>query len=158
EARASGRTVLGYGGPAHAGADVRLVRVVSHDRRGLAFEVSIQGGAPAFVRIPLVGAHNAQNACAALALGLALGGGPDALLEGLVRARGFARRLEIKQAPGGITVLDDCYNANPASMKAALHTARALAGTGRVVALLGDMFELGALEEAGHREAGETAA
>jgi len=158
EARASGRTVLTYGGPEHTEADVRLLRIASHDRRGLAFEVSFRGGPAAFVRIPLVGLHNAENACAALALGLALGGEPDRMLEGLVRARGFSRRLELKSAPGGVTVVDDCYNANPASMLAALRTARALAGEGRVVALLGDMFELGGLEEAGHREVGAAAA
>lgn len=157
QARASGRPLVTYGGPDHHEADVRLVRIVSHDRRGLAFEVSIAGGPDAFVRIPLVGLHNAQNACAALALGLALGGKLDAMLEGLVQARGFDRRLEIKQAPGEVTVIDDCYNANPASMRAALQTARALAGQGRVLAVLGEMFELGSLEVEGHREVGEAA-
>ncbi len=158
EARASGRKLLTYGGPEHEGADVRLVRLVSHDRRGLAFEVSFRGGPAAFVRLPLVGVHNAENACAALALGLALGGDPDRMLEGLVTARGFDRRLQIKQAPGGVTVVDDCYNANPSSMLAALRTARELAGAGRVFAVLGDMFELGGEEAAGHREVGVAAA
>lgn len=158
EARRSGRPLVTWGGPEHPEADVRLLRIVSHDRRGIAFEVSFRGGPAAFVRIPLVGLHNAANACGALALGLSLGGDPDRMLEGLVRARGFARRLEIKQAPGGVTVVDDCYNANPASMRAALRTARELAGAGRVIAVLGDMFELGELEEAGHREVGAAAA
>ncbi|HWV38459.1 MAG TPA: UDP-N-acetylmuramoyl-tripeptide--D-alanyl-D-alanine ligase [Vulgatibacter sp.] len=155
EARASGRETIGFG--AAEGADVRLLRIVSHDRRGLAFELALEGEA-AFVRIPLVGRHNARNACAAVALGLALGGEPDRLLEGLAAARGFSRRLELKEAPGGVTVLDDCYNGNPASAVAALRTARELAGEGRVIAVLGDLRELGDLEVAGHREVGAAAA
>ena len=158
EAFESGHPVLTYGGPAHAGADVRLVRIVSHDRRGLAFEVSLRGAEPAFVRIPLVGLHNAQNACAALALGLALGGDPDRMLDGLTRARGFLRRLELKSAPGGVTVLDDCYNANPVSAVAAVRTLRELSGAGRAFAVLGDMLELGSFEAEGHREVGRAAA
>ncbi len=156
EARASGRQLLTFG--AGEGADVRLLRIASHDRRGLAFEVSIQGGAPAFVRIPLVGLHNAQNACAALALGVALGGAPERLLEGLTSAKAFPRRLELKAAPHGVVVLDDCYNGNPASAVAALRTARELAGGGRLVAVLGDLRELGRFEASGHREVGEAAA
>jgi len=155
EAKASGRPCVGFGRA--AGADVRLARIVSHDRRGLAFELSL-GGESAFVRIPLVGQHNAHNACAAIALGIALGGDADRLLEGLSMARGFSRRLELKEAPGGVTVLDDCYNGNPASAVAALRTARELAGEGRVIAILGDLRELGSFEEAGHREVGEAAA
>ncbi|AKU91867.1 UDP-N-acetylmuramoyl-tripeptide--D-alanyl-D-alanine ligase [Vulgatibacter incomptus] len=156
EARASRRPLLTFGTGAEA--DVRLVRIVSHDLRGLAFEVSFRGSDPAFVRIPLVGLHNAQNACAALALGLALGAAPDRLLTGLAAAKGFLRRLELKAAPGGVTVLDDCYNGNPASAVAALRTSRALAGEGRVVAVLGDLRELGSFEESGHREVGAAAA
>lgn len=156
EAKASGRNLLTFGGG--AGADVRLERILSHDRRGLAFEVRIRGGAPRKIELPLVGLHNVGNACGALALGLALGADPDAALEGLQRARGFARRLELKEAPGGFTVLDDCYNGNPASAVAALQTARALAGDGRVVAVLGDLRELGAEERAGHEEVGRAAA
>lgn len=158
EAFASGRPVITYGGPAHPSADVRLVRIVSHDRRGLAFEVSFRGGEPAFVRVPLVGLHNAQNACAALALGLALGAPPDRMLDGLTRARGFTRRLELRPAPGGVTVLDDCYNANPVSAVAAVRTLRELAGAGRAFAVLGDMLELGSYEAEGHREVGRAAA
>lgn len=156
EARRSGRPLVTYG--AKEGADVRLLRIVSHDLRGLAFEVSIRGGEAAFVRLPLVGLHNAENACAALGLGLALGGEPSLLLEGLLEAKGFSRRLELKPGPNGSTVLDDCYNGNPSSALAALRTARELAGSGRVIAVLGDMRELGGEEESGHRLVGEAAA
>ncbi len=56
---------------------------------------------------------------------------------------------------GGLTVLDDCYNANPASMSAALETVSRSAGSGRTFAVLGDMLELGAEGPALHRETGE---
>ena len=156
EARASGRKLLTFG--AGEDADVRLVRIASHDLRGLAFEVSIDRESPAYLRLPLVGIHNAHNACAALALGIALGGDRRLLLDGLIRAKAFSRRLELKDAPGGLKVLDDCYNGNPASAVAAISTARTLAGDGRLLAVLGDLRELGRFEEEGHREVGEAAA
>jgi len=74
---------------------------------------------------------------------------------GLQAARPHARRLNVVAAPGGVTVLDDCYNANPASMRAALATLAELAKGGRAVAVLGDMLELG---EGAVREHGELGA
>jgi UDP-N-acetylmuramoyl-tripeptide--D-alanyl-D-alanine ligase len=82
----------------------------------------------------------------------------DACAEGLARARPTARRLNVVEGPGGLTVLDDCYNANPASVEAALLTARELAGSGRVVAVLGDMLELGAGEAEEHARIADVAA
>lgn len=156
EAKASGRALFGYG--VAADAAVRLTRIVSHDRHGLSLEVSVRGGEPAFLRVPLVGRHNALNACGALALTLAAGGALDAALSGLSQAQGFPRRLQLRPARDGFTVLDDCYNANPPSMIAAVRTLRELAGAAPAIAVLGDMRELGAYEEAGHREAGAAAA
>jgi UDP-N-acetylmuramoyl-tripeptide--D-alanyl-D-alanine ligase len=60
-------------------------------------------------------------------------------------------------AAGGRTILDDCYNANPASMNAALGALAVAAGEGRRFAILGDMLELGAGAEAAHRELGRAA-
>lgn len=154
QAEGAGRRILSFG---RAGADVTLRRILSHDRSGLRFEVRLAGEDHA-VRIPLVGLHNAMNACAAMALGLALGAAPSAILEGIGEARGFSRRLELKEAPGGITVLDDCYNGNPDSAEAALRTARELAGAGRVLAVLGDLRELGDREKEGHERVGAVAA
>jgi len=155
QARRSGRRCLSFGGP---GADVALERIVSTGREGIVFEVRIRGGRPRPVRLRLVGAHNAKNACAAMALGLALGASEDAVVAGVEQARGAPRRLELRPAPGGVTILDDCYNANPASAVAALRTAAELAPPGRLVAVLGDLLELGAYEERGHEEVGRAAA
>jgi UDP-N-acetylmuramoyl-tripeptide--D-alanyl-D-alanine ligase len=60
--------------------------------------------------------------------------------------------------PSGVTVIDDCYNANPASMEAALETVQGLAKGGRAIAVLGDMLELGGGEAEAHRALGALAA
>ena len=66
-------------------------------------------------------------------------------------------RLQLRKA-GGVSVLNDAYNANPNSMRAALETVAALPAAGRRVAVLGDMLELGASSERYHKELGEYAA
>jgi UDP-N-acetylmuramoyl-tripeptide--D-alanyl-D-alanine ligase len=130
-------------------ADVRLEETRALGRTGQEVRLRADGRT---VRVPLafLGAHNAQNAAAAFALCRALGVSVEGCAEGLAKARPTARRLNVLLAPGEVTVLDDCYNANPASVQAALETARELAGTGRVVAVLGDMLELGAEEAEEH--------
>ncbi len=107
------------------------------------------------VRLAFVGEHNARNAAAAFAMASALGYQPQECVRGLETARPYPGRLRVLIAPGGVTVLDDSYNANPASMEAALETLGALAAGGRPVAVLGDMLELGAQEAREHRALGE---
>src|SRR5690606_36567476 len=104
EARRAGRRTLSFGSE---GADVALHRIVSAGREGIVFEVRLRGGEPRPVRLRLVGAHNVQNACAAMALGLALGAPEEAVVAGIEAARGVSRRLQLREAPGGVTVLDD---------------------------------------------------
>ena len=98
-----------------------------------------------------LGAHGVWSALPAIAVGLWEGLGWAEIQQGLL-ALGHGLRLQPKRGLGGILLLDDTYNASPPSMVAALD---ALAGLpGRHVAVLGDMFELGAEEEAGHRQVG----
>ncbi|MFL5318049.1 MAG: glutamate ligase domain-containing protein [Myxococcaceae bacterium] len=78
-------------------------------------------------------------------------------MQGLEAAKPYSRRLNVVDAPGGVVVIDDCYNANPASMAAALNTLDDLAPGGRAFAVLGDMLELGATEAADHEELGKLA-
>ena len=97
----------------------------------------------------IVSAHMRRNALAALAAARAVGVEPDGLLEvALSSFRG--QRVEL---PGGIVVVNDCYNANPMSMRAALDDLAASA-SGRRVAVLGDMLELGPDEDRFHAEIG----
>lgn len=105
----------------------------------------------------LLGRHQVENALLALALGSRLGLSRDELSAGLRACRPAAHRLELAAA-GGVRILDDSYNANADSMRAALLTLRDLDCAGRRIAVLGDMGELGEHAVAAHQETGRLAA
>ncbi len=155
QARQSGHPLVTYG--RSAAAEVRLASIDRHDAGGLEIRVA-HGGREIPVRLAFVGEHNAHNACGAFAVGVALGFRPEECAEGLGVARGWAHRMAVVKLPNRVTVLDDCYNANPASMAAALDALGALAKSGRPVAVLGDMLELGDFEGEGHKRTAELAA
>src|SRR5205807_9027423 len=102
--------------------------------------------------LPYSGAHNVVNTVAAVAAATALGVVPS----GRVEVSFSALRGEVVELGGGVTVVNDCYNANPMSMRAALdHLAETPAE--RRIAILGTMAELGPDGERYHREIGERA-
>jgi UDP-N-acetylmuramoyl-tripeptide--D-alanyl-D-alanine ligase len=107
------------------------------------------------VELPLPGRHNVANALAAAAAGLALGLEPEVIAAGLAQVRPVAGRLNWMKTVEGARLLDDSYNANPTSLRAALELLAALPGERWLV--LGDMRELGADAAAIHEEAGRTA-
>jgi UDP-N-acetylmuramoyl-tripeptide--D-alanyl-D-alanine ligase len=111
------------------------------------------------VTLGFVGEHNALNAAAAAAVARALSFSFEEISRGLSSAVPYAHRSRVAASPLGVTILDDCYNASPASMDAALATLTPLAqaSNGRAIAVLGDMLELGAAEEEEHRRLGEKA-
>jgi UDP-N-acetylmuramyl pentapeptide synthase len=115
---------------------------------------------PLVVRLPLAGAHNALNGAAALAVAHAAGVAPLAAAAALEKVALPPHRSAMLSA-GGRTILDDCYNANPASMSAALATVvAAVGGAGgwaRAFAVLGDMLEIGPESEELHRALGREA-
>lgn len=100
-------------------------------------------------RIPSPGRHLALNAAVAAALGWSMGISRDQIAAGLARYSPVGMRMRVESS-GGITVLNDAYNANPASMRAALETLAQLPG--RRIALLGEMLELGGDEARFHEE------
>lgn len=109
------------------------------------------------VRVPLLGCHNLYNALSALAICVELGVSVEAAAE---RLRGFVgppMRMK-KQRIGDWLVIDDAYNANPGSMKAAIKTLASLSITGRRIIVLGDMLELGDASEELHRDVGRSLA
>ncbi len=149
------RPRLSFGTARHAD-----VRILAHAPRGTGVDLSLSiREVKVSVRLPLAGAHNARNAAAAAAAASALGLTPAQIAVGLEKVRVPGGRLRvIQKTPRGVRVLDDSYNANPASMKAAFATLADLAQGGRRFAVLGDMFELGPTAPALHREVGEAAA
>jgi len=140
-----------------AGNDWR-VRGVCFDKQGMVFQVD--GPKADFggeYRIQLVGRHQAVNAAFAIAIGMELGLRRADVARGLVECQAPEMRLELREV-GGVSVLDDTYNANADSMLAALRTLQELPCKGRRIAVLGDMAELGAHSEGAHAEAGRHAA
>jgi UDP-N-acetylmuramoyl-tripeptide--D-alanyl-D-alanine ligase len=151
-AREARARVVTYGRA--AAAHVRAAGDVAEDQRGLAFTLEA-GGERQPVTLAFAGRHNVTNALAAAAAGTALGFALDEIARGLAGARPVAGRCVWRDA-GDVRILDDTYNANPVSLQAALGTVAAprAAGGGRLVVVLGDMLELGAITEDAHREAG----
>ena len=138
-----------------AGGDVEATWVLAEEGETDAL-VRTPAGEHAF-KLPFVEAHNLDNALAAIAVGLALGYPVDGMAE---RAPGivFSRlRGELVELPGDAILINDSYNANPISMRAALDHLASLKAGGRRLAVLGEMKELGPEAAAYHREIGEHA-
>jgi UDP-N-acetylmuramoyl-tripeptide--D-alanyl-D-alanine ligase len=156
QARLSRRRLITFG--ASTSAHVRLVSA-HHGGPGLRVEIAFPDGKVRMAELHLIGTHNGYNAVAAAAVGFALGIDPDQVVRGLGDARTTGRRMRPVQLPGGGLLIDDCYNANPQSTKAALLTLTHLVrGKGRAIAVLGDMLELGPTELDLHRDVGRFAA
>src|SRR5436305_8948984 len=117
----------------------------------------VEGAHRCRAQLPVAGSHMVQNALLAVAAGRAFGLSLEECAAGLAAAPLTKARLQIKEI-GGLQFIDDSYNANPDSMKAALRTLVELDAEGQRIAVLGEMRELGEESERGHREVGETAA
>lgn len=107
--------------------------------------------------LPAVGSHNVSNALSAAAVGLEYTQDGVRIAAGLARFQNAAMRQNILEA-NGVTLIDDCYNANPDSMAAALEVLRTRTSRGKRIAVLGDMRELGAFSAEAHTWLGEAAA
>ncbi len=142
-----------------AGGDVRGEDVVLDELARATFTlVDGASGRRAPVTLRQRGEHAVGNALAAAAVGLAAGADITVVAAALSAAEPASRwRMEVHEAPGGYTVVNDAYNANPDSMRAALRTLVAMAGDGRTWAVLGEMRELGEESTAAHDEIGRLA-
>ena len=107
-------------------------------------------------KLPAIGIHNIYNALAAFAVGLLLGITPQMAADGLGDYIPTGMRQKINKT-GGITVIEDCYNASPDSMNAAFSTLSLIKGKGRAIAVLGDMLELGDYAREAHIQVGKNA-
>jgi UDP-N-acetylmuramoyl-tripeptide--D-alanyl-D-alanine ligase len=129
---------------------------VTQSSSGCEFTI-LEGAHRCRAQLPVPGIHMVQNAMLAVAAGRAFGLSLEECAAGLASTPLTKARLQIKEI-NGIRFIDDSYNANPDSMKAALRTLVELDTDGRRVAVLGQMSELGEESERGHREVGEAAA
>jgi UDP-N-acetylmuramoyl-tripeptide--D-alanyl-D-alanine ligase len=134
---------------------VRATEITQHST-GSEFTI-LEGAHRCRAQLPVPGIHMVQNAMLAVAAGRAFGLSLEECAIGLASTPLTKARLQIKEIDG-IQFIDDSYNANPDSMKAALRTLVELDADGRRIAVLGEMGELGAKSESGHREVGEAAA
>jgi UDP-N-acetylmuramoyl-tripeptide--D-alanyl-D-alanine ligase len=138
----------------HEVSDVQGKNVQS-SADGVSFECYYEGRCFA-VHVPVLGEHNVMNALAALAAGFKLGMNEKDMVVGLKQFVPSGMRMAIEKV-GSYQVINDAYNASPASMLSALQTLVSFR-SGRTVAVLGDMFELGELAEQAHGDIGKTAA
>ncbi|MBX6342125.1 MAG: UDP-N-acetylmuramoyl-tripeptide--D-alanyl-D-alanine ligase, partial [Thermomicrobiaceae bacterium] len=134
---------------------VRAEEIESHGLEGISFDLLLHGRRH-HVRVPLLGRHSAHTVLAATAVGTTLGLTIDEIVRGFQDPTVQLRLLTLPGV-GGSTIIDDSYNANPASCLAALNLLKDL-DAGRRIAVFGDMLELGSFEVEGHRLVGQRAA
>jgi UDP-N-acetylmuramoyl-tripeptide--D-alanyl-D-alanine ligase len=147
--------VFGYG--LSPKADLWADEIVSEGMEGIRFRFHY-GAQVIHVRVPLLGRHSVHTALRATAVGLVEGLSWEEIVSGL-QDTGAQLRLVVVRGQGGATLLDDTYNASPASTLAALNLLADMdVNGGRRIAVLGDMLELGSYEEVGHRLVGTRAA
>ncbi len=141
------------------GADVTATDIKAGPAGETSFRARASGADLGPFTVPLAGRHSVLNSLAAIAVGLRFGLGPADMARGLAHPRLSAMRQEVTEV-AGVRVVNDAYNAGPASMAASVEllSATRSARGGRAVAVLGDMLELGDLTEEAHRDLGRKVA
>ena len=155
QARRTRARVLSFG--RGAGADLRATEIRFQDEGAFVFRLETPFGRGE-IRVPGLAETMIENSLAAAGGALAAGASFEAVATGLARYAGVPGRMQPRTLRGGLLALDDTYNANPQSMKAALETLARLGQKGRRIAVLGRMGELGDHAEAAHLELGRLAA
>jgi UDP-N-acetylmuramoyl-tripeptide--D-alanyl-D-alanine ligase len=134
-------------------ADVRAERIAYRGEAGTGFTLHV-GADHEEIVMPIAGEHQVMNALAAAASAWAAGATIADISRGLASFSPVSGRMEVLPLSNGTFVINDTYNANPASVGEAIKTLHNLRGKGRGVVVLGDMLELGDREELWHRKIG----
>ncbi|MDD2573449.1 MAG: UDP-N-acetylmuramoyl-tripeptide--D-alanyl-D-alanine ligase [Bacillota bacterium] len=136
--------------------DYKAENVLSRGEEGTSYTLLAEGGRFEVV-LPLPGRHNVYNSLAAVVVGRLFSMEFEEIIRALRGLEGERMRLTIHSTPGGISVINDAYNASPDSMKSALEVLSDMPGE-RKIAVLADMLEMGTFSEEGHRLVGQYAA
>lgn len=139
---------------ANAMADVRLAGAVRFEDGCSSFTLAL-GSVSHAVRLPVLGAHQVHNAVAAAAVAWGIGEPVESIVKGLAEHQPVQQRMQLHRLPHEVVLVDDTYNANPKSMIAAFETVLAASNGRPVVAILGDMRELGENSVALHQTVGK---
>ncbi|MGI9258109.1 MAG: UDP-N-acetylmuramoyl-tripeptide--D-alanyl-D-alanine ligase, partial [Gammaproteobacteria bacterium] len=148
--RSRAETVLTFG--IGNDADCTVVGDIVTKTSGCSFTMQLPEGEQVIIDLPLAGEHNVRNALAAAAAAFALGTTEEDIVSGLNSAHAVKGRLNVLRGKSGAAVIDDSYNANPGSVRAALNYLANAAG--KRILILGDMAELGSDAEELHRDIG----
>ncbi len=139
-------------------ADLRATDVTLDERTRASFTL-LGDGEPQRITLGLYGAHHVGNALAAYAAARHVGVPREQIVAALGSAGAVSRwRMEVHELASGVTIVNDAYNANPDSMAAALRALAGMTVTGRRIAVLGRMLELGDASADEHRGVGEVVA
>jgi UDP-N-acetylmuramoyl-tripeptide--D-alanyl-D-alanine ligase len=134
-------------------ADVKLIGEIEIRNGSSLFKMDL-GGTVVSVCLPVLGRHQVQNSLAAAAVAWGLGESPETIARCLSNHQAVGQRMQTRPLQGGGILVDDTYNANPASMLAAIQAVGAACQGRPFVAVLGDMRELGSQSAELHREVG----
>lgn len=133
----------------------QVYNIKSRGEQGIHFEITIDGR-DYRVRIHVPGVHNIYNALAAIAVGVELKVPMDLVIDGIGKFNPGEMRLNIVSC-GDVKIIDDCYNASPQSMEAAIGVLSEIGANSRKIAVLGGMLELGGLSYKSHFDVGKFA-
>lgn len=133
--------------------EIRATQIKNLQEKGMLFTLHIRDWKKR-ISIPAPGHHNVSNAAAASAIADSCGVPPETISHALAHYQAYDKRMEFDQLPGGINIVNDAYNANPASMSAAITTVSQFGDQRCHTAVLGDMLELGNSSETAHTSIG----